>query len=284
MYQEEDQVQTRRRQADVAIQLAMANRWEEAVNANRSIIQLFPNDGDSHNRLGKALMELGKYSDAKKAYNKALALDPTNAIARKNLERLKVLAKSKAAQPSMPQVDPKLFIEEMGKSAVTDVQSPTEQALTTLNAGDRLILRPEGASLRAVTPGGEPVGLIEPKLTSRLIKLLDGGNQYAVAVTSVSNEGLRIIIKETYQHPSMVGRPSFPTTAGVEGMRPYTKGSLLRARLEEADRQDEADDRDPTDDDDSSSEWEDESSLPRGHVRLNDAAAAEDMDDEEIEE
>jgi hypothetical protein len=285
MYQEDEQVQTRRRQADAAIQLAMANRWEEAVNVNRSIIQLFPNDGDSYNRLGKALMELGRYNDAKKAYNKALELDPNNSIARKNLERLKVLAKAKPAQPAMPQVDPKLFIEEMGKSATTQVQSPTADALATLNAGDRLMLRPDGTALRAVTPGGEAVGVIEPKLTSRLLKLMEGGNEYAVAVTSVSKDSLRVIIKETFQHPNMVGRPSFPTAVGGEGLRPYTKGSLLRARAEEADRADDADDGDlPEEDDDSGSEWEDESSLPRGHVRLNDAAAAEDMDDEDLEE
>ena len=35
MYQEEDKAQVKRRQADTAIQLAMANRWEEAVTVNR---------------------------------------------------------------------------------------------------------------------------------------------------------------------------------------------------------------------------------------------------------
>ena len=59
MYQETETVQTRRRQIDSAIQLAMDNRWEEAVQVNRAILSVFPNDTDSYNRLGKALMELG---------------------------------------------------------------------------------------------------------------------------------------------------------------------------------------------------------------------------------
>ena len=119
MVQDNVQLLTKRRQADAAIQLAMANRWEEAVAANRAILQTFPNDGDSHNRLGKALMELERYPNARKAYKKALALDPGNKIAKKNLERLNVLVKSKAAQAETSQADPKLFIEEMGKSAIT---------------------------------------------------------------------------------------------------------------------------------------------------------------------
>lgn len=280
MYQDEESIQTRRRQTDAAIQLAMSNRWEEAVNVNRSIIQLFPNDSDSYNRLGKALMELGRYNEAKKAYNKALELDPNNQIAKKNLDRLKVLTKSKPAQPQMPQVDPKLFIEEMGKSAVTTLQDPPKDMLAKLNAGDQLVLKPKEKAIEVTTPEGELVGTLEPKLTSRLLKLIEGNNQYAIGVTSVSSEGCRVIIKETYQHPSQAGRPSFPTAVSSEGLRPYTKGSLLRARLEEGDRVEDADDEES----ESSSGWEEETMLPQGHVRLNDAAAAEDLDDDELEE
>src|SRR3990172_6177984 len=115
MYQEEEKVQTRRRQTDTAIQLAMANRWEEAAAMNRAILTLFPNDVDSYNRLGKALMELGRYPEAKKAYKKTLDLDATNQIAKKNLERLHALAKAGGGQIAPSQIDPSLFIEEMGK-------------------------------------------------------------------------------------------------------------------------------------------------------------------------
>ena len=93
MFQEEDRDQVRRRQSERAIQLAMATRWEDAVQANRSIIKLFPNDADSYNRLGKALMELSRFPAAKKAYKRALELDGANQIAKKNLERLTVRAK-----------------------------------------------------------------------------------------------------------------------------------------------------------------------------------------------
>lgn len=280
MYQEDDKVQTRRRQADTAIQLAMASRWEEAVNVNKSILSLFPNDADSHNRLGKALMELGRYTDARKSYKKALELDPTNAIARKNLERLGTLIKTGTGQAATSQVDPKLFIEEMGKTAVTTLQVTSKDALNALDAGDRVELLQEGDQIVVQTPGGEPVGAIEPKLRARLIKLMAAGNQYAAAVTSLAGGECKIIIRETYQDPSQAGRPSFPAAGTTESLRPYTKERLLRAQASGDEVEKEISDDDIALEDEESDDWGGDNVAQEGHVRLNDAAAAEDVDDE----
>ena len=283
--QDEERAQSRRRQADTAIQLALTNRWEEAVAANKAILALFPNDADAHNRLGKALMELARYNEAKRAYKKALELDPTNQIARKNLERITALAKAGAGQVEASKIDPSLFIEEMGKSAVTTLQAASQQTLAMLNAGDRLELRRRNGNLAVETPGGEYVGTVEPKLRVRLIKLIEGGNQYAAAVTRVSAKECRIIIKETFQHPSQAGRPSFPTAIGTESMRPYTKESLLRyGQVEEIERGDEAEVEELSGEEERHDVWEEETVLQEGHIRLNDAAAAEEAAEDEIEE
>ncbi len=287
MYQEDEKVQTRRRQADTAIQLALANRWEEAVQVNRSILSVFPNDTDSHNRLGKALMELGRYNEAKRAYKKALELDATNQIAKKNLERIGALAKAGGGQAGPSRIDPTLFIEEMGKSAVTALQQTAPQALTKVKAGDRLELHTKGKALVVETTAGEYVGTVEPKLTVRLIKLIEGGNKYAAAVTTRSGDDCRIIIKETYQHPSQVGRPSFPTAIATEAMRPYTKESLLRydAQSGEPERgEDVEEEEEAAVEEERSESWESETVLQEGHIRLNDAAAAEEAAEEELEE
>lgn len=285
MYQEAEKVQARRQQTEQAVRLAMANRWEEAVAANRAIISLFPNDADSHNRLGKALMELGRYNEAKKAYKKALELDTTNQIAKKNLERLNALAKTGGAQAETAQVDPTLFIEEMGKSAVTILQRTAPDALAKLSAGDRIELRPQGSTLAVETPGGEFVGAAEPKLGLRLIKLMEGGNKYAAAVTSLSGEECRIIIKETYQDPSLAGRPSFPTAIAAEGTRPYTKESLLHygTQAEELEKTEGMEEEDG-DEGERKDSWASERVHQEGHVRLYEAAAAEEAAEEEPEE
>jgi hypothetical protein len=286
MLQEDERVQTRRRQTDAAIQLAMSNRWEEAVNVNRSIIQLFPNDGDSHNRLGKALMELGRYNEAKRAYKKALELDPMNQIAKKNLDRLNVLVKSKMAQAATVQVDPTLFIEETGKTAITVLQDMPKDVLAALNAGDPLELNPEGNRIALETPSGDLVGYVEPKLTARLVKLMNDGNQYAAGVASISGDECRVIVKETYQDPSQAGRPSFPSAIATDGgLRPYTKGSLLRhdTRSDDTETED-TEDEDTADEDTTQADWDSETVAQEGHVRLNDAAAAEDVDEDDFDE
>ena len=78
----------RREMSRDAIALAMENRWEEASVVNSSILELFPNDLEAHNRLGKACFELGVYQKARDAFNGALRLSPSNTIARRNLDRL----------------------------------------------------------------------------------------------------------------------------------------------------------------------------------------------------
>lgn len=282
MYQQEEKLQVRRRQAERAIQLAMSNRWEEAVEANRSIIDLFPNDADSYNRLGKALMELGRYPQAKKAYKKAVELDPTNQIAKKNLARITVLARTGGGPVEASQIDPTLFIEATGKSMITMLRETDSAVLAKLDAGDRVDLRPNGNTLAVHTTGGDTIGVVEPKLGLRLIKLIEGGNQYAAAVTSVGNDECRIIIKETYQDPKLAGRPSFPAAVVAEGMRPYTKERLFREQPQMTDL-DDADEGELAGEGQGEA-WEQESELQEGDVRLSDAAAAEEAEDDELED
>ena len=283
MYQQEENIQTRHREQERAIQLAMANRWEEAARVNRAIIQLYPNDSDSYNRLGKALMELARFNEAKKAYKKTLELDPNNQIAKKNLDRLGILAKAGRGKAETARVDPTLFIEEMGKSTITILQNTATNALAKLNAGDRVELHAQETTLAVETARGKFVGAIEPKLGLRLIKLMQSGNQYAAAITSLSGEECHIIIKETHQDPSLAGRPSFPAATTLEGTRPYTKQRLIRYESESEAVQ-ERDEAGLDGDGDDKEDWEKETEVQEGDVRLYDAAAAEDSDDDELEE
>ncbi|MFN8558004.1 MAG: tetratricopeptide repeat protein [Dehalococcoidia bacterium] len=234
-FQTDDRARVRRQRSERAIKLAMASQWEEAAQENQAILALFPRDVDAHNRLGKAMTELGRYADARAAYRRAMELDGNNAIARKNLLRLEALG-DEAAPPSdtRQKVDPDLFIEETGKTGITQLQRPDRDFLQRMTAGDKIELKRQGNALVVETITGERLGLVEPRLALRLTRLIDGGNTYAAAIASVSPSGDqgRIIIKETYQSPANIGRLSFPTT-GPEGVRPYTKESLLRYDLDD---------------------------------------------------
>lgn len=117
-YHEEEQLKLKRLKTKQAIALAMQGKWQEAIDINKTILDIFPDDVDAYNRLGRAYMEKGIYPDAKKAYEKSLNLDPYNAIAKKNLIRLSQMQEApKSAKEHVHTVEPQ-FIEEAGKSGV----------------------------------------------------------------------------------------------------------------------------------------------------------------------
>jgi len=77
-YEQENQIRLKRQRSKQAVVLAMQGRWQEAISTNQEIIDSFPNDIEAHNRLGRAFMETGMYSQAKEAYGQAMELDPYN--------------------------------------------------------------------------------------------------------------------------------------------------------------------------------------------------------------
>ncbi len=277
MNQTEDKARIKRVRTEQAIQFAMQSRWDDAITANRAIIAVFPTEPEAYNRLGKALSETGKIKEAREAYHQALELEPTNSIARKNLERL-ATARAKAEPDRAQQVDTSLFIEEMGKTGVTVLKPANIKMLATLSAGDEVALKTIGSRLTVETMAGDYISDIEPKLALRLTRLIAGGNKYAAAVAGLSGDSVRVIIKETFQHPGQVGRLSFPAGKAGEVVRPYTKESLVRADLDEEDEFAEENE-----------EWEEteheaEHEAEPREVTLFDVARDEDADDPEFEE
>jgi len=232
-FQTEERSKLRRRWVDQAIALAMQNKWEEAAKVNESILELFPNDTDALNRRGRALTELGRYREAREAYQKTVELDPTNTIARKNLARLATL-KVEEAPPTREKVDPRMFIAETGKTGVVSLIQPAPRdVLAKVAAGDQVNLSIEGRRLRVETLAGEYLGTIEPKIAMRLVDLMRSGNRYVAAVMANEDGNLRIFIRETYQDPSNFGKISFPVRGETQGIRPYTRETLLKYELEE---------------------------------------------------
>ena len=247
------------------------------MGARQRVPSSFPAEADAYNRLGKALGETGKIKEARESYQKALELDPGNTIARKNLERL-ASARAKAEPDKALQVDASLFIEEMGKTGVTTLAGVNTKLLATLSAGDEVALSSVGSRLSVETMGGEHISDVEPKLALRLSKLMGGGNKYAAAVAGLGDKSVRVIIKETFQHPTQVGRLSFPAGKAGDVVRPYTKESMVRADMEDEDETvDETEDWDEA-------EAEPETEGEPRDTTLFEVARAEDRDDSEFEE
>jgi tetratricopeptide (TPR) repeat protein len=239
-------VRIKRQLADQAIALAAAGKWSEAVDTNRKILELGP-DAEAENRLAKGLWELGELGEARERYQVALALDPTNRIAERNIERLRVLMSEAGEKTAAPEKSEKapvaIFVEETGKTGfamLMDLAAP--RTLAHVNPGDAVELVPEGNRLFAVA-NGTRIGIVEPRVAARLLKLLADGNKYAAGITSLGDRDVRIVIREIFQDPRNYGKVSFPTAARSSDLRPYTKGTLLREEefMEEELEEDEED-------------------------------------------
>ncbi len=232
----------KRQLADQAIAQATAAQWSESAATNRRLLELGP-DAEAENRLAKSLWELGELGAAREHYQTALALDPTNRIAERNIDRLKMLLVAAGEKTVPAQVGSKapvsIFVEETGKTGfafLTDLASPRE--LAQVNPGDAVELTPEGNRLIAHS-NGVRIGVVEPRVAARLLKLMADGNKYAAGVTSLGDKDVRIIVREIFQDPANYGKVSFPTAAKSTDLRPYTKGTLVR---EEMDLEDDLED------------------------------------------
>ncbi len=201
----------------LAIAAALSFNWNEAVELNKQILKLQPENTDSLNRLARAFFELGKYPQAKKMYQSVLKIDPYNAIAQKNLKKLSAFKKisevdgtSLHSQANYTTVSPSLFLEEAGVTKVVNLIKLTEpQKLSRLSPGlmVNLVLKNRGISVtdqNDVYLGGLP-----DDMSFLLMRMMKGGNKYQTLVKSVRQNGLSILVRETFRSKKFKNQPSF---------------------------------------------------------------------------
>jgi len=217
-----------------AVRLAVNSRWAEAAQTNREYLRIFGDESEALNRLGKALTELGQITDARGAYGRAIELEPTNSIARRNLDRLATMKDTAVASAAPTQLDTRLFVEETARAAVAKLQATDAAVAALLDAGDLVELEVHGNAVNVVTGNGQYVGMVEPRIGLRLARMMTGGNKYAAAMVSASEDDLKVMIRETFQHPSMVGKVSFPQARNSD-VRPYMPKGFRRRAMEDLD-------------------------------------------------
>ncbi len=278
LFKAEDRAKQKKEWEKQAISLAMENKWEEAASINRSIIEAFPTEVEAYNRLGKALTEIARYSEARGAFSKALELSPTNVIAKKNLQRLANVKDERggAKQASGEhRAAPSIFIEETGKTGqVRLVELAPKNVLAKIAAGDSVEIVINKNNLVVETPSKQYIGTLDRRSGLRLTKLMQGGNKYVAAIASINGQEARVIIKEAYQHPSMAGKVSFPSK-GEDEFRPYIRDTILRYETED----DEEEAKEETE-----TEWEQEEGDTEGEDEDAPVARKAEKEPEEEEE
>jgi len=225
----QDRVKPRVQAVEEAIQHALQSQWQDAADLNQELLDRFGPDGDAYNRLGKALLELGRADDALAAYTHTLEMNPLNPVAvRQRAKIAGLLAARETVPTAAAPVDMHVFTEEPGKTALTRLPLREGDNPVRVAPGDPLTLELVGDQLHLRTSRGIDLGQVEAKLARRMLKFVRGGNQYAGAVTHVEDQGVHVIIREVFQAPQFAGTLSFPIRKTREAeYRPYAKEVLV---------------------------------------------------------
>ncbi len=262
-YQPDGRNRTARRLAEDARKSAIAGDWETAMDINRRILEASPRDVEAMNRLGKALVETGDLDQAIEVYRQALSFDSSNVIAQRNAGRLEQLISAKAADApaataahrSGNAVQASVFVEEVGKTFVTDLVRPTVDAiLTQLAPADEVDLQLEEKNVGVYDQHGNRLGQLEPKIAQRMVRLIESGNRFKGYVVALTGVTARIILREIYHDPDSPYPVAFQRQATVAAPRPYLRDTRRMARELEPDLLMEDDDDDGDDDDDEETE------------------------------
>lgn len=204
----------------LATSQALKGDWESAIKINKQILKSDPGDIDALNRLGHAYTESGMITEAMTTYRKVLRLDSYNGIASKNLKRLKTIksktrgnkrSKTTVGQVRFPMPVESLFLEVAGQTAtVSLVELAEPKTLAVVNCADHVLLSPKKHQVTITTEDGIYLGKLPDNLAIRLIRLVGGGNRYEAYVKGVTDDQLRVFLKETKRAKRFASVNSFP--------------------------------------------------------------------------
>jgi len=68
--------------------LASTQDFQGAADQFAAAVRVRPEDADAHANLGTALAELGRLTEAKAQFKRALEINPAHRLARENLQQL----------------------------------------------------------------------------------------------------------------------------------------------------------------------------------------------------
>ena len=236
-----------------AVAFALNGQWDEAVGCNKAILCDYPEDVGTMNRLAKSLIELNQFVEARALLTQVIEISPYNVIAKKNVSRLDKLEiiPNITKHRTKSNGDAHIFMEESGKSGTTLLKNVVSGfILETIGPGHPLSLEINKNTIEVQLLEGESLGRIEPKLSAKLIRLMNLGNRYKSAVVSANEQGVLIIIQETYRDPSSQRISGFPFKKR-EDSRVYLDDNLMRYMED-----DDFDDQDTPDLVDDANEWE----------------------------
>lgn len=193
-----------------AIQAAKNQDWKAAVDVNRQLIEENEEDIQAYIRLGVAQVQLGDVKDAKLSFTQALTLDKSNQLAKKHLQKLE---NNQTITLSTLPADEQ-FIEEPGKTKTIELHRLAgREQLEKLSVGQTCELKSKNRFI-SVEVNKTYIGSLPEDLSSRLSKLMKGGNEYVCYIRSISpnNCTCTVFIKEVKRSTEQEFVNSFPVS------------------------------------------------------------------------
>lgn len=195
-----------------AIDAALKNDWQKALDLNLKLLKNTPSDIDCLNRLGKACLELGNTRKAIGIFKEILKLNKYDPIATKNLLRATESPASKGAKIKTPATNFVSFLEEPGKTKMVSlVNVASTKTLLTVRCADFVNLTIKRHSIFVESQDGNYLGSLPDDLGHRILVLVKGGNTYEAFVKSVTKGALIVFIREKTRSKRFKNTPSFPT-------------------------------------------------------------------------
>lgn len=194
-----------------ALEAAVKGDWNKAIEKNNLIIQKNAKDVYAYLRLGFAYLQVGKLSDAKKAYNNALEIQPINQIALMNVEKIKILTSEKQNIGSSSPIDPNLFLNVVGKTKVIELLTLGELAvIARLQVGQPVLFKVKRHRIEIRDKDNNYIGIFPDDISKRLIFFIQEGSEYEIYIKESTKNSVHVFIKEVKKGKTVQKYTSFP--------------------------------------------------------------------------
>lgn len=199
---------------DEAIDAAIHQNWELAIEKNKAILKIKKEDIDTFLRLGFAYLQINSLEEAKKYYKKALKLQPQHQVARENYERITILEKKggKKVNKSSTMLDPNIFLDIPGKTKnISLVNVGQKQSVAQVSIGEEVFLKPKSHRIEFRTHSDAYLGSLPDDISKRILYFLKAKSEYHAYVKEASLNRVVVFIRETVLGKKVNHLASFPT-------------------------------------------------------------------------
>jgi tetratricopeptide (TPR) repeat protein len=180
--------------AKKAINAALDQEWEKAVEINEEILEKSPDNKDAKTRLGRAYLKTKDYTKAKKIFKEILDADPINKIAQKNYKLASEKKDDVTAGREMGKAT-KAYIKEPGTSIQVEVVIEDKRMLKSIELGQSLDTRCNKKTLNLVNPATKKsVGSISDGICDAAYKAKVDGKDIKAKVIKIKEESIVVTL------------------------------------------------------------------------------------------